>query len=296
MPGSSWLLDDEDLLTEVRPHWTFLWGPAFLTVVAVAVASVVAVTFPNAPVAVAGVLGAMMAVPLVWLAGRLARWRGVRLAVTTRRILYRSGVLRRDVVQVPLTEVLEVHGQRDLGERLLGTGRLVIERGTGWPLVIEDVPRPRSLQRLIEGQLDVLASTAVYRTEPGPEGLDPTVGWPPFPTAPASPASFDRTPPRGTPTTVVAVSPRFRCSACGNLTRFDVTTTSTVRAFHHYSVGGELEIEDQQVVSESIEEVSCRWCGHGRAVEVVEDPTEVQAAGGPATAPGGAAGAVGSAP
>ena len=54
---------------------------------------------------------------------------------------------------------------------------------------------------------------------------------------------------------------RYRCSACGNLTRFDVRVTRTTRAFHHYSVGGELEIEDVEVLAEDIEEVSCRWCG-----------------------------------
>ncbi|HUA94180.1 MAG TPA: hypothetical protein VMB82_01490 [Acidimicrobiales bacterium] len=62
---------------------------------------------------------------------------------------------------------------------------------------------------------------------------------------------------------------RYRCTACGNLTRFDVTTTRTTRAFHHYSVGGDLEVEEVEVRAETVEDVSCRWCGHGRAVEVL---------------------------
>lgn len=64
---------------------------------------------------------------------------------------------------------------------------------------------------------------------------------------------------------------RYRCTACGNLTRFDVTVTRTTRAFHHYTVGGELDLEDVQVLAETVDEVSCRWCGHGREVEVVLD-------------------------
>jgi DNA-directed RNA polymerase subunit M/transcription elongation factor TFIIS len=60
---------------------------------------------------------------------------------------------------------------------------------------------------------------------------------------------------------------RYRCSACGNLTRFDVTITRRTRAFHHYTVGGELTVESEQVLSEDLEDVSCRWCGSGRAVE-----------------------------
>lgn len=65
---------------------------------------------------------------------------------------------------------------------------------------------------------------------------------------------------------------RYRCTACGNLTRFDVVTTRRTCAFHHYSIAGELSIEDEEVLAESVDEVSCRWCGSGAAVEVlVED-------------------------
>lgn len=60
--------------------------------------------------------------------------------------------------------------------------------------------------------------------------------------------------------------PRYRCEACGNLTRFEVTATRTTRSFHHYTVGGELTVEDQQIIAESIESVVCRWCGSGDSV------------------------------
>jgi len=60
---------------------------------------------------------------------------------------------------------------------------------------------------------------------------------------------------------VSGVTTRYRCTACGNLTRFDITLSRRTRAFHHFTVGGELEIEDEEVLSESIDDVSCRWCG-----------------------------------
>jgi hypothetical protein len=66
-------------------------------------------------------------------------------------------------------------------------------------------------------------------------------------------------------------TPRFRCSACGNLTRFDVTVTRRTRGFHHYTVGGELTVEDEQVLDEHVDDVSCRWCGSGEHVEVLAD-------------------------
>jgi hypothetical protein len=64
---------------------------------------------------------------------------------------------------------------------------------------------------------------------------------------------------------------RYRCAACGNLTRFNVVAHRRTRAYHHFSVGGDLTVEDVEVLDESVEEVSCRWCGNGNAIEVVGD-------------------------
>ena len=74
-------------------------------------------------------------------------------------------------------------------------------------------------------------------------------------------------------------APRYRCTACGNLTRFDVTATRTTRAFHHYSVGGELQVEEELVLSESVDEISCRWCGNGRSVEEIRSDAAADAEG-----------------
>ncbi len=63
---------------------------------------------------------------------------------------------------------------------------------------------------------------------------------------------------------------RYRCTSCGNLTRFDVTATRRTRAYHHYTVGGELTVEDEQVLEETVELVECRWCGPVGRVEPVE--------------------------
>ncbi|WP_218587410.1 hypothetical protein [Ferrithrix thermotolerans] len=53
---------------------------------------------------------------------------------------------------------------------------------------------------------------------------------------------------------------RYRCTNCGNVTRFDVTTDVVSKSFYHFSVGGELGIEGEEVIRKEILEVSCRWC------------------------------------
>ncbi len=69
--------------------------------------------------------------------------------------------------------------------------------------------------------------------------------------------------------TTAGSAARYRCAACGNLTRFDVVTTRKTKAFHHYSVGGELTVEEVEVLAENVDEVTCRWCGNGKSVEVL---------------------------
>jgi hypothetical protein len=64
---------------------------------------------------------------------------------------------------------------------------------------------------------------------------------------------------------------RYRCDGCGNLTRFDVTVTQTTKAFHHFTVGGDLVVEDEDVLARHVDAVVCRWCGHGRSVVELED-------------------------
>jgi hypothetical protein len=67
----------------------------------------------------------------------------------------------------------------------------------------------------------------------------------------------------------MADSPRYRCTACGNLTRFDVVESRRTKAYHHYSVGGELAVEDETVLEHVVESVTCRWCGTGADVETL---------------------------
>ena len=75
---------------------------------------------------------------------------------------------------------------------------------------------------------------------------------------------------RGLGDTLSCMSARYRCRSCGNLTRFDVTVTRRTREYHHFSVGGDLEVEDRELLDELVEEIACRWCAaSGDAIETV---------------------------
>ena len=65
---------------------------------------------------------------------------------------------------------------------------------------------------------------------------------------------------------------RFRCAHCGNLTRFDIVRSSRVREFWHVAMSGEYAIHDSEPLAETVESVTCRWCGAFDRIEIVLRP------------------------
>ena len=63
---------------------------------------------------------------------------------------------------------------------------------------------------------------------------------------------------------------RYRCTLCGNLTRFDVVERKRSRSFYHYTLGGLLDVEEEEVLEREVEEVRCRWCNSATGVEIVD--------------------------
>lgn len=66
---------------------------------------------------------------------------------------------------------------------------------------------------------------------------------------------------------------RWRCSDCGNLTRFDVVRVRRTKEFWHQDLSGEPVVEESSVLDGAIESVGCRWCAEGGTIELVPRPT-----------------------
>ena len=68
---------------------------------------------------------------------------------------------------------------------------------------------------------------------------------------------------------------RYRCSACGNRTRFDVYESVRRRRYHHLTLGGEVTVDEEELLERTVERVVCRWCDRSDSIEHV---TEADAA------------------
>lgn len=93
--------------------------------------------------------------------------------------------------------------------------------------------------------------------------------------------------PASAPVPLLTADTRWRCSRCGNLTRFDVTRSSRVREYVHLELSGEPVVEERQVLTETVESVRCRWCNAEDTVELVPRPEALLADGVPPDAPPG---------
>ncbi len=64
----------------------------------------------------------------------------------------------------------------------------------------------------------------------------------------------------------------YRCTHCGNKTRFDVYDVVRRRRFEHATLGGDIEIEEEEVIDRTVERIVCRWCERDDTVEPGSGP------------------------
>ena len=148
------LIEGEQVVVELRPHWTFLGRALPAGAAALALVVAVSATWPSAPAGVNDAVLVVLGLAALWLMGRGLRWRATSLVVTTARILQRSGVLARRGLDIRLDRVNEISYHQTLLGRLVGTGQLVVEVGgeTG-TVVFDHVRRPAAVAAVVHEQI-----------------------------------------------------------------------------------------------------------------------------------------------
>ncbi len=148
------LLPAEELLIDIRPHWTFLTGPLLLALTAVGLGVTLDVAILNTSVTVHWLEGAVVAVPCAWLAVRFVRWRRAWLMVTSSRIIDQWGAAGGKQIDIPLDSVELVRVDQGIVRRMLGTGSIdVVVWDEGVLHRIEDARKPVVLARVITRRL-----------------------------------------------------------------------------------------------------------------------------------------------
>ena len=152
------LTEDEHLVLRLHPHWKTLIGPLLVAVLVVAAALIAEVLIPsNSAAAVERLVVAAVAIlaVMLWLIVPVLRWRTTTYELTTRRMRVRSGIVTRHGRDIPLARINDVSFEKGLLDRLLGSGRLVVESaGEHGQILLDDIPRVEFTQatlfRLVE--------------------------------------------------------------------------------------------------------------------------------------------------
>jgi uncharacterized membrane protein YdbT with pleckstrin-like domain len=158
MTSDPTLTEDEHLVLRLHPHWKTLIGPVSVAVLVVAAALIVEVVIPsNSGAAVERLVVAAVAIlaVMLWLIVPVLRWRTTTYELTTRRLRVRSGIVTRHGRDIPLARINDVSFEKGLLDRLLGSGRLVVESaGEHGQILLNDIPRVEFTQatlfRLVE--------------------------------------------------------------------------------------------------------------------------------------------------
>ena len=163
MPYSDFILrDGEELVLDLHPHWWY-FASAFIAAIAAFALGLFIWTrdlsdFFNI-VAALLILGT-----LVWLLERYIRWISTHFVLTTDRVIYRSGVIAKHGIEIPLQRINTIFFSQRIFERVLGLGDLKIESAseTG-AQVFEDIRSPDKVQHDIYAQMEANENRGLER-------------------------------------------------------------------------------------------------------------------------------------
>jgi uncharacterized membrane protein YdbT with pleckstrin-like domain len=150
MPHDSSLIEGEQSVLIVHPHWKTVIGPIMIlaAIVVAAAAALVLIPFGSAATIGRGVVaGAALIVAAILSGIPVLRWRTTTYELTTRRFRMRAGILSRFGRDIPLKRVNDVSFSHGIIDRMLGCGKLVVESaGEHGQLVLTEIPQVEKVQ------------------------------------------------------------------------------------------------------------------------------------------------------
>lgn len=168
MPFPRKLLNDtEDVVLDLNPHWWFMAKQSVALLIAIVIGVVVLAN--DVPGAVQILAGVLILAALAWWGIAYLGWRTTNFVVTTDRLIYRSGVLTKQGIEIPHERVNNVLFSQTLFERMLGAGDLVIESaGESGRQAFSDVRKPSAVQNEIYKQIEANENRKFDRIGGGP--------------------------------------------------------------------------------------------------------------------------------
>lgn len=143
---------NETLVLDLHPHWWF-FTPSLATLIVTLLVGMWTLstdaTWPRIPMAVV-ILGC-----LLWFGTRYAQWATTDLVLTSDRLIWRTGVVAKHGIEIPLDRINTIFFTQRLLERLIGVGDLKVESASeSGAQVFENMKRPARIQNEIYQQME----------------------------------------------------------------------------------------------------------------------------------------------
>jgi len=148
------LIEDEELILDLRPHWIALVGPIAVTVLVV-IGWIVALIYApedgtGRSAVIWGALGIGVLVLLWYPLRAIVAWATSNFAVTSDRIIHREGFIAKHTMEIPLEAINDIRFHQSVFERMVGAGDLIIQSASEFGRnVFANIRDPEAVQRTI---------------------------------------------------------------------------------------------------------------------------------------------------
>jgi uncharacterized membrane protein YdbT with pleckstrin-like domain len=150
------LVEGEELIVDLRPHWIALVMPILATVATLVAMIVLYETFEERILdTIVGVAGALFL--LAYPVRKLVDWLTSHFVVTSDRIIHRRGFIAKYSMEVPLEAINDVRFDQGIVDRVIGAGTLVIQSASeAGRQVFDHIRQPEEVQKTIyhQGELN----------------------------------------------------------------------------------------------------------------------------------------------
>jgi uncharacterized membrane protein YdbT with pleckstrin-like domain len=161
---------NETIALDLHPHWWYFSGPVAALVGALILEIFVLTLDGGTTRDALGYLSlALIVGSAIWLIGRYLKWTTTSFVITSHRLIFRTGVIAKSGIEIPLERVNNVNFNQSVFERMVGAGDLLIESGgEDGQSRFSDVRHPDRVQRLINSQMELVAQRrGGYSSAPG---------------------------------------------------------------------------------------------------------------------------------
>lgn len=150
--------DGESVVLDLRPHWWYFSKHIVTGVPLFILLILLFQVHGNARKYSAWVYIVLLVVWALWLAREYLQWRFTYFGVTDQRVVFRTGMLAKHGVEIPLERINNINFNQNIWNRVIGAGDLEIESaGREGQTKFDNVRHPDGVQQEIYRQMEVNA-------------------------------------------------------------------------------------------------------------------------------------------